>query len=484
MTVDTLMNFVPITPELFLLVMACTTLLLAAFVRPNSQACYFLSQLSLILTAVLVVHTFFVSDQGMTVTAFHDMFVFDYLAMLLKVTAIVVVFFSLLYSRSYNADRPMSQHEYHVLALLSTLGMMLLISAHGLLTMYLGLELFSLPLYAMVAMRRDSFRSVEAGMKYFVISAVGSGLLLYGFSFLFGVTGSLTLTDIAHHIAGAYASHDALLLIALVFSVAGIAFKLGVVPFQMWVPDVYDGAPTSATLFVAAAPKLAAFALMFRLLTHAMSALQAEWQVLLIVIAVLSMLLGNFSALVQTSIKRLFAYSSIAHMGYMLLGLIAGTSLGYTAALFYVISYAIMTAAGFGVILLMNRQGVDINELDDLKGLSTRSPWLAFIMLLVMFSMAGVPPLLGFIAKVQLLEALVQVHLIWLVVVTLLMSVVGVFYYLRIVQRMYFEEPVTEEKIHYRLDTGVGISLNGLLMLFLGIFPDALYVLATHAISG
>ena len=478
----TLMNFVPATPEMIMLVMICVTLLVAAFVRANSQACYMIAQASLLLTALSVIHTFVMTDNGMSALAFRGMFVLDHLAVVLKVLTLLVVFFALLFSRAYNNDRDMPRNEYYLLALLSTLGMMILISAHNLLTIYMGLELFSLPTYAMVAIQRNSFRGVEAGLKYFIVSAVGSALLLYGFSFLFGVTGSLDVSVIAHRIAMGHVAMDPLLSLALVFSVAGIAFKLGVVPFQMWVPDVYDGAPTSTTLFIASAPKLAAFAMMVRLLLGAMPSLHANWEVLLIILAILSMVVGNFAAIMQTNIKRLLAYSSIAHMGYMLLGLIAGTPSGYAASLFYVMSYAIMTVAGFGVLLLMNRQGHEVSELDDLSGLGSRSPWLAFVMLLVVFSMAGVPPLLGFIAKVQLLEALVHAHYVWLMVVALLMSVVGMYYYLRIVQRMYFQDTKSDlPAITYRLDVGVGITISGLVVLLMGVFPNALYTLALHA---
>ncbi len=478
----TLMNFVPATPEIILLVIICATLLVAAFVRANSQACYMIAQVGLVLTALSVVHTFIYADSGMSAMAFRGMFVLDHLAVVLKVLTLVVVFFTLLFSRAYNNDRDMPRNEYYLLALLSTLGMMILTSAHNLLTIYMGLELFSLPTFAMVAIQRQSFRGVEAGLKYCIVSCVGSGLLLYGFSFFFGVSGSLDLNVIAHRIVMGHVTVDPLLSMALVFVVAGIAFKLGVVPFQMWVPDVYDGAPTSTTLFIAAAPKLAAFAMMVRLLIGAMPSLHANWQVLLIILAILSMAVGNFSAIMQTNIKRLLAYSSIAHMGYMLLGLIAGTPSGYSASLFYVMSYAIMTVAGFGVLLLMNRQGCEVTELDDLSGLGSRSPWLAFVMLLVVFSMAGVPPLLGFIAKVQLLEALIHANYVWLVVLTLLFSVVGMYYYLRIVQRMYFQDAKSDlPAISYRLDAGVGITINGLVVLLVGIFPNALYTLALHA---
>jgi NADH-quinone oxidoreductase subunit N len=362
------------------------------------------------------------------------------------------------------------------------LGMMVLVSSHNFITLYLGLELFSLPIYAMVALQRDTGRCIEAAIKYFIMGSVASGLLLYGLSMLFGATHSLDLATVAHVMTRHGLMTHALLMLGLIFTVTAIVFKLGAAPFHQWVPDVYDGAPTSVALFISAAPKIAAFGLLIRLLVDTMPSLSIQWHQVVIVIAILSMAIGNLTAIVQTSMKRLLAYSSIAHMGYMLLGIACATQRGDSAALFYILSYSIMTLGAFGTMILLSRKGFEADKISDYSGLNTRSPWFAFVMLLVMFSMAGVPPIVGFIAKVGVLEALIQVHLVWLAVVALLFAIIGAFYYLRVVKVMYFESGQNQSDLVCDRSTRFVLSLNGILVLLLGIFPGALFALCHNII--
>ncbi len=336
----------------------------------------------------------------------------------------------------------MFRGEFFALALFATLGMMVMISANHLLTLYLGLELLSLSLYAMVALQRDSARATEAAMKYFVLGALASGMLLYGMSMLYGATGTLEITELAQlSMDGVRA--QAVLVFGLVFIVAGLGFKLGAVPFHMWVPDVYQGAPTAVTLFLGSAPKFAAFAIVMRLLAQALGAemLVDEWRQMLMIMAVLSLAIGNLTAIMQTNLKRMLAYSTISHMGFLLLGVLSGTIDGYGAGMFYVVVYVLMTLGAFGIILLLTRGGFEAEELDDYKGLNQRSPWYAFLMLLLMFSMAGIPPTVGFYAKLSVLQAVVQIGLWWVAVIAVIFSLIGAFYYLRIVKLMYFDAP-------------------------------------------
>lgn len=465
-----------VLPELFVLVMACVTLLVAVFLSKESQVAYYLSLVTLVVTIFLVLYVHRELGSGVSF-AFNEQYVLDKMAIVLKCFICGMVFFTFLYSRAYNNVRNIQRTEYFVLGLLSTLGMLILVSGHSLITLYLGLELFSLPTFAMVAMQRGSFRATEAAMKYFVISAMASGILLYGFSFLFGLTHHLDIAKIAVAIVKpGLAQLSGLSMMTLVLIVAGVAFKLGAAPFQMWVPDVYEGAPTSTTLFIAAAPKIAAFAIVVRLFVFALPFLKVDWQLLLIVVSVLSMALGNLAAIMQTSVKRMLAYSSIAHIGYMLLGFVAGSEMGYAAAMFYIISYGVMTLAGFGTLMILSKKGFEMETLEDFQGLSQRNPWFAFLMLMTMFSMAGIPPLLGFIAKVHIFEALVQAHYVWLVVVALLLSVVGAYYYLRVIQQMYFKDPKEEGHICVQAEGGIAMTVNSVAILAIGIFPNWLFV--------
>lgn len=469
-------DLLPVLPELFLAVMTAVILLSGVFMSNQCQPAYYLVQFSLMVAAILTVYSYSALGKATTFSFDHS-YVLDRFAVVLKLVIYLISFIVFLYSRNYNQERHILNNEFHVLALLATIGMLALVSAYNLLTLYLALELLSLPLYALVALQRAKMRCVEAAMKYFVVGGLASGMMLYGISILFGISGSLDLSAIASAIGGLNGTHHIVLLFALVFIIAGMAFKVGAVPFHMWVPDVYDGAPTSVTLLISAAPKIAGFALMVRVLVSALPGLFAEWQQILLVIALLSVGLGNIVAVVQTNIKRMLAYSSIAHMGYMLLGLACGTSAGNSAAIFYVITYSLMSLGAFGMVALMSRAGFEANDIEDYAGLNNRSPWLAFMMLILMFSLAGVPPLAGFMAKLSILNALVDAHLTWVAVLAIIFAIVGAYYYIRIVKVMYFDQPLEAELIHCPADTKLAITINGVGILLLGIFPGALFAL-------
>jgi NADH-quinone oxidoreductase subunit N len=403
---------------------------------------------------------------------------------MLKLAAYVAVSAALAYSRRYLLERGLLRGEFLTLLLFALLGMMVMMSANSFLSLYLGLELLSLCLYALVALNRDSAPSVEAAMKYFVLGALASGLLLYGMSMIYGATGSLTLTEVARQIeitTATSSSARTLLVFGLVFVVAGLAFKLGVVPFHMWIPDVYHGASTAVTLVLGTAPKLAAFAMAMRLLVNGMLGLAADWQQMLAIMAVLSMAIGNLAAIAQTNLKRMLAYSTIAHMGFMLLGLLSGVVGGnwrnapdaYGAAMFYTLVYVVMSLGAFGMLLHLSRKGVECERLQDMKGLNRRDPWAAFLMMVVMFSLAGVPPTAGFYAKLSVLSAAVQAGQIWLAVTAVLFSLIGAFYYLRIVKLMYFDEPVAAA-LEGPGAARVLLSVNALALLAIGILPQPL----------
>ena len=369
-----------------------------------------------------------------------------------------------------------------VLTLFALLGMMVMISASHFLSMYIGLELMSLSLYAMVALQRDSASATEAAMKYFILGALASGLLLYGMSMLYGATGTLDVHAVSEAIKHGVANPD-LLVFGLVFVVSGLAFKLGAVPFHMWVPDVYQGAPTAMVMVIGSAPKLAAFAFVMRLLVDGMQPLMSHWSAMLMILAVLSMALGNITAIAQTNIKRMLAYSSIAHIGFFLLGVLSGGINGYGASMFYIVIYALMSLGAFGMITLLSHEGYEADTLDAFKGLNQRSPWLAFMMLLLMFSMAGVPPTAGFYAKFSVLEAIVNSGHIELAVVAVILSLIGAYYYLRIVKLMYFDAPESHEPIRIQPDGGLLISLNGMAVLALGIMPGWLMTACAVAVE-
>jgi len=423
---------------------------------------------------------------------FNGLFVSDVMANMLKLAAYIAVSVTLVYSRQYLLDRGLLKGEFVALLLFALLGMMLMISANSFLMVYLGLELLSLCLYAMVALNRESAASTEAAMKYFVLGALASGMLLYGMSMIYGATGSLSIPEIAHQIGtlSRDGTQHAFLTFGLVFVVCGIAFKLGLVPFHMWIPDVYHGAPTAVTLVVGTAPKLAAFAMAIRVLGTGLLELAHDWQQMLVIMAVLSMALGNITAIAQTNLKRMLAYSTIAHMGFMLLGLLSGWVGGnflnkpdaYAAAMFYTVVYVLMSAGAFGMLLFLSGKGYECENLDDLKGLNRRNPWYAFVMLLLMFSLAGVPPTVGFYAKLAVLSAAVNADMVWIAVAAVVFSLIGAYYYLRIVKLMYFDEPADAAPAPGQRDMGVLLSLNGLALLVLGILPEPLMSLCFVAI--
>jgi NADH-quinone oxidoreductase subunit N len=480
-------NLLPAAPEIFLATMALAILMIDLLVKDSRRTVTFaLTQLTLIGCAAIQ----FATSTGEITYTFSNMFVDDLMSDLLKLFLYMTVVIVMFYSRGYVIDREsMNKGEYYVLALFATLGMMVMISANHFLTIYIGLELLSLSLYAMVAMNRDSIASTEAAMKYFVLGALASGLLLYGMSMIYGATGTLEITGIAERLYGG-GVNKSVLAFGLVFLVAGLAFKLGVVPFHMWIPDVYQGAPTSVTLFIGSAPKLAAFAIVMRLLVNGLITMAADWQNMLIILSVLSMALGNLAAIAQTNLKRMLAYSAISHMGFMLLGIVTGVVGGdaryalnaYSSSMFYVVAYVLMSAGTFGMILLMARAGFEAEEIDDYKGLNKRSPWFAGIMLMLMFSMAGVPFFIGFFAKFSVLQAVIAAGYIWLAIVAVLFSLIGAFYYLRVVKVMYFDAPVDDSPLTAPMDMRILISANGLAVAALGIFPQVIMSLCAYAL--
>ena len=470
------MQFItPLTPayaEVFLLVMVCAILLVDLFVTDEARTATYALTLATVLGCFLI--TGFTDWRGELYT-FSGMFVADSMANMLKLGIYVAIGVTLVYSQAYILARGIARGEFYILALFAMLGMMVMVSANHLLTLYLGLELLSLSLYAMIALQRDSAVATEAAMKYFVLGALASGMLLYGMSMLYGATGTLELTRMADAITRD-AADSTILLFALVFIVAGLGFKLSAVPFHMWVPDVYAGAPTAVTLIIGSAPKLAAFAFVIRLLAVGLGAeyLAVQWQWMLLIMAVLSLAIGNIAAIAQTNLKRMLAYSTISHMGFLLLGILSAGHDGYAAAMFYVMVYVLMTLGTFGMILLLSRAGFEADKLDDFKGLNARSPWYAFIMLLLMFSMAGVPPAVGFYAKLSVLWAVVDAGFVWLAVLAVFFSLIGAFYYLRIVKLMYFDEPVDQSPLEPGPAMRWVLSVNGIAILVLGILPGGL----------
>ncbi|RKT59431.1 NADH dehydrogenase subunit N [Azonexus fungiphilus] len=480
-------DFLPAAPEIFLATMAMAILMIDLFIKDSRRTVTFvLAQATLVACAAIQVFT----STGEITYTFSNMFVDDMMADLLKLFVYMTMVIVLFYSRAYLFERPnMNKGEYYVLALFATLGMLVMISANNFVTVYVGLELLSLSLYAMVAMNRDSLASTEAAMKYFVLGALASGMLLYGMSMIYGATGTLEITELAEALYNGE-NNRTVLVFGLVFLVSGLAFKLGVVPFHMWIPDVYHGAPTPVTLLIGSAPKLAAFALVMRLLVSGLITLAQDWQQMLIILSVLSMAVGNLAAIAQTNLKRMLAYSAISHMGFMLLGIVTGVVSGdaryalnaYSSAMFYVIAYVLMTTCGFGVILMMSKAGFEADNLDDYKGLNKRSPWFAGVMLIVMFSMAGVPPFIGFFAKFSVLQAVVASGQIWLAIVAVVFSLIGAFYYLRVVKLMYFDAPQDDSVIVAPNHIRILLSANGLAVAALGLAPQVIMSLCAYAL--
>jgi NADH-quinone oxidoreductase subunit N len=485
------MNWPAIYPEMLLLAMTCVIALVDLFVTDSRRTLtYRLTLLTLV--AVGALHASYVAS-GTTLYAMNRMIVSDSMGHVLALFATLAVFVTLVYARNYAADREMLKGELFTLSLFALLGIFIMVSGNNFLVIYLGLELMSLSLYALVALRRDHAQATEAAMKYFVLGALASGFLLYGMSMLYGATGSLDLGEVFAAI-GRGDINKQVLAFGVVFIVAGLAFKFGAVPFHMWVPDVYQGAPTAVTLLIAGAPKIAAFGMAMRLLVDGLFGLATDWQQMLIVLSVCSMVIGNLAAIAQSNLKRMLAYSTIAQMGFLLLGLVPGVVSGntlsaanaYSSAMFYVITYVLTTLGTFGLIMVLARHGFEAEQIDDFKGLNQRSPMLAGVMAVFMFSLAGVPPVVGFYAKLSVLQALVstnQAGHIWLAVIAVLLSFIGAYYYLRIVKVMYFDDAADTTPIIPAGDARAVLSINGAAVLLLGILPGGLMTLCAQAIA-
>lgn len=475
------LNISLLAPELFIAAMACAILVIDLYLSERLRIVSFaLAVLTLLVAAGMGIAGFSTSTR----VAMNGMFVQDAFGDVLKVSISLIAAVVFIYSRDYSMKRDFFRGEYFVLGLFAVVGMYVMVSAGSLLTLYLGLELLSLCLYVMVAFRRDSEWSSEAAMKYFVLGAIGSGMMLYGMSLLYGLTGSLDMNQIRIAVSQ-HSSTDLALILGLIFVLVSMAFKLGAVPFHMWVPDVYQGAPTAATLFVSTAPKIAAFAMMIRLLAGTLGGLHAAWGEMVIALSLLSIGIGNTIAIAQVNLKRMLAYSAISHMGFMLLGVLAGTAAGYSAAMFYVLVYAFVGMGGFGMIVLLSRAGFEAEEMDDWKGLNKTHPWYAFLMLLLMISMAGIPPTIGFFAKLNVFLAVIQAGLVWVAVVAVLFTVVGAFYYLRVIKLMYFDEPSGRTpEIQTPRDTRILVAINACAVVLLLPFIAPVQDLCIEAVKG
>ncbi|MEM9531243.1 MAG: NADH-quinone oxidoreductase subunit NuoN [Pseudomonadota bacterium] len=474
------LELVPLMPEIIVLTMASIVLLVDLYISPQRRGIIQILSLATLVLAALATLRLHTGETAIeTQRLMNGTFVRDQMGDVLKVFVYLTVGIVFVYAKTYLRDRNLYKGEFFVLCLFGTLGMMVMISAGSLLSLYLGLELLALSTYALVALDRNNPLASESAMKYFVLGALASGMLLYGMSMIYGATGSLDLATIREQVAS---SADSVVLgFGLVFIVVGLAFKFGAVPFHMWVPDVYQGSPTAVTLFLGTAPKLAAFALAIRLLDNGLIGQLGNWQLMLVMLAIASLAIGNIVAIAQTNIKRMLAYSTISHVGFMFLGILAGTDEGYEAAMFYAIVYALMAAGAFGVVILMSRAGFEAEELEDYKGLSQRNPWYALMMLMLLASLAGFPPFVGFFAKLQVVKAAVGADLAWLAVVAVAFAVLGAFYYLRLIKLMYMDEPETSEPVQPAADLGAVLSLNGLAQLVLGIFPGPLIAICAAA---
>jgi len=472
-------DFTPAYPEIFLLFMICVIMLADLFAGEKNRLLSFYLSLFTLAGCALITYSIYSTEIRYT---FSGMFVGDAMSDALKLMIYPTVAAVLIYSRAYISLRGLLRGEFFSLALFATLGMMVMVSASHFIILYLGIELLSLSLYAMVALQRESAVATEAAIKFFVLGALASGFLLYGMSMLYGATGTLHISELTKSIQQGTENYD-IFIIGLVFVVAGISFKLSAVPFHMWAPDVYEGAPTAITLFIGSAPKLAAFGFVMRLLVEGLEELAPDWQGMLVLLSVASMTIGNFVAIAQLNIKRMLAYSTISHIGFVLLGFIAIGENGYSSAMFYVIAYVLMTLGAFGIIMLLSREGFEADKISDFKGLNQRNPWLAFMMLLIMFSMAGVPPMIGFYAKLAVFQAVLEAGYVWLVVVAVILALIGAFYYLRIVKFMYFDAPEDTQPISFKPDVRILISTNGLAIILLGMFPQALMGLSLSAIQ-
>lgn len=461
-------------PELWVLTMACVILCLDLFISEDRRGIlHMLAVLTLVFAAIVTLRGDYLSEGVRSAVIFNGAFIRDPMGDVLKTFSYVVLAIVYTYSKFYMRQFRLFRADFYTLSLFALLGIMLLISANSLVTIYLGLELISLSSYALVALDRNSRRGSEAAMKYFVLGSMASGMLLYGMSMIYGATGSLDLAEVSS-VVMARGTGDVMLVFGLVFLVVGLAFKLGVVPFHMWIPDVYHGAPAAVTLFISSVPKMAAFAMAYRLLQTGLGGLHGDWQQMLAVLAILSIVVGNLAAIAQSNIKRMLAYSTISHMGFVLMGLLPATASGFGAGMYYVIVYSLMSAAAFGMVILLSHNGIEAENLEDYKGLNQRHAWYAAIMAMVMFSMAGVPVFVGFFAKWLVIKAALDAGLLWLALTAVVFSVVGAFYYLRVVKLMYFDEPLTELPIDAPVDCRAMITVNGLLMIGLGIFSGPL----------
>ncbi|HEX4585070.1 MAG TPA: NADH-quinone oxidoreductase subunit NuoN [Burkholderiaceae bacterium] len=485
------LNFFAVLPEAILLAAACVVLVADLFIPERRRNLTY--SLSLTALAAAALCCWMLLDRQVVQYAFGGMFVIDPMAQVLKLFALLATGLALVYAQSYARARAIWRGEFFSLALFTLLGVMTMISANNLLLIYLGLELQSLALYALVALQRDQPRAGEAAMKYFVLGALASGFLLYGMSMLYGATGTLDINEIAHRISASQVANRPALVLASVFLVAGIGFKLGAAPFHMWIPDVYHGAPTPVTLLIASAPKMAAFAVAFRLLVEGLTPVAGDWHVMLLLLALASLAVGNVIAVAQSNLKRMLGYSTIAQMGFMLLAMQSGVAGGntasaasaYGAAMFYIVTYALATMVAFGTMLLVSRQGFEAEQISDLRGLFRQRPWYAFTMALAMFSLAGVPPTVGFYAKLVVLQALLAdqsaVPVVWIAVVAVLLSLVGAFYYIRVVKVMYFDAPGPDQSLEAAPDMKIALTVNGVAIIVLGVLPQYLLALCSSA---
>ncbi len=473
-------DFTPAAAEIFLIGAICVVLLVDVFLTDEQRRLTFrLAILSIVGAAAC--SSYFAATES--VTGFSGSIVADPMSDLLKMFAYLVVALVFLYSRDYLVRAGLFKGEFFILGLFGLLGIVVMISANSMLTLYLGLEILSLSLYALVAFNRNSATAAESAMKYFVLGAIASGTLLYGISMLYGVTGTIRLDELAAYFTTT-ATLDVPAMLGLAFVIVGVAFKFGAVPFHMWLPDVYEGAPAPVTLFIGSAPKIAAFALAWRVLVEALGGLHDSWQDMIALLSVLSLAIGNVVAIAQTNLKRMLAYSTISHVGFILMGFVAGTDTGLASAMFYTVTYALTSAAAFGMIILLSRKGFEAERLEDFKGLNERSPWFAFMMLIVMFSMAGVPPFVGFYAKLVVLESVIDAGMLWLAIAGVAFAVIGAFYYLRVVWYMYFDQPAENEvALDADLDLRVVLSANVLALLALGLFPGGLLDLCSRVLS-
>jgi NADH-quinone oxidoreductase subunit N len=464
-----------LAPELLILIAAMTLLVGDTFWGHRYKALTFqLTLASIVVTGLVILASFSTTS----VQLFNGAFIRDGVADILKLSMLFMTFFAFLFARDYLVQRNIERGEYYVLGLLSLLGMMVLASSYDMVTLFMGLEIMSLALYAMIAMQKDSGYAIESAMKYFVLGAMATGLLLYGMTLIYGNVGSLQFATIYQTLANS--EQSLVISLGLVFILVGLAFKFGAAPFHNWVPDVYHGSPTGITLFLSAAPKIAAFALMFRLLIEGLEAALMQWQSILIILAVLSLVIGNVIAIAQTNLKRMLAYSTISHMGFIILGFLTGNVGGYAAAMYYVVIYALMSLGGFAVILALSRKGFEADNIVDLAGLGKRNPVLALVMLVILLSMAGIPPFVGFYAKLVVLTEVVEAGLTWLAVFAVVMSVVGAYYYLRVIKVMYFDQPAAEnahDADFANASLRYGLILVATLVLMLGILPDGLLTL-------